>query len=128
MIPHPSLKAHLILLVDKIPMPPPPKKRGRGRPPVYPDRLSLLALIVMISRHLHPIHELLSVLAQQTPEMQQFLTLFTHNGPFPSRRTWERRLKRIPDTLPAQIAGLGRYLVALKKPWETMGRAVAIVS
>jgi len=128
MRPHPSLLAHLILRVDKIPMPPPLKKRGRGRPPVSPDRLFLKALMVMILSHRNNIHELLSVLAQQTPEMQQLRTLFTHNGHFPSRRTWERRLKRIPDTLPAQIACLGRYLVALTQPWATMGRAVAIVS
>lgn len=128
MIPHQSLLVSLILLVDKIPMPPPPEKRGRGRPPVYPDRLFLKALIVMISRHLHKVHELLSVLAQQTPEMQELRMLFTHNERFPSRRTWERRLNGIPETLPAQIACLGRYLVTLTKPWAEYGRAVAIDS
>jgi len=86
MIPHQSLlvssvprvrKADLILLVDKIPLPEPPEKRGRGRPKVYPDRLYLLALMVMISRHLHKVHELLSVLEQPTQKMQQLRTLFT---------------------------------------------------
>ena len=48
---------------------------------------------------------------------------------FPSRRTWERRLKAIPDTLPAQIGCLGRHLVSLiQQPWATCGRAVAIDS
>lgn len=128
MRPHPSLLVSLILLLDKIPLPPLPEKRGRGRPTVSPDRLFLKALIVMISRHRNIVHELLSVLEPQTPEMQPLRTLFTHNERFPSRRTWARRLNRRPDTLPAQIAGLGRYLVALIQPWTTYGRAVAIES
>jgi len=98
MIPEKSLLVSLILLVDKIPLPEPPEKRGRGRPKVYPDLLFLKALRVMILSHRHIVHELLSVLEQQTPEMQQLRTLFTHQGHFPSRRTWERRLNRRPDT------------------------------
>jgi hypothetical protein len=76
-------------------------KRGRGHPQVYPDRLFLKALVLMMVRHLHNVHELLSVLAQPTAEMQRLRTLLTEHGRFPARRTWERRLKAIPDTLPA---------------------------
>ena len=118
----------LVKLVDQMPMPPPPPKRGRGHPKVYSDRLFLKALVIMIVRHLHKVHELLSVLAQDTPEMQTLRALLTENDRYPSRRTWERRLAGIPDTLPAQIGCFGRALVALIQPWAHCGRAAAIDS
>ena len=82
----------------------------------------------MIVRHLHTVHELLCVLAQPTSEMTQLRQLLTEQECFPSRRTWERRLKAIPATLPVQIGCLGRHLVSLIQPWATCGRAVAIDS
>jgi hypothetical protein len=82
----------------------------------------------MILRNLHKVHELLSVLQQPTPEMKELRSLLTHDGHFPSRRTWERRLKAIPETLPAQIACLGKHLVCLIQPWADTGRAAAIDS
>ena len=123
-----SLLVMLVQLVDRLPAPPPPLKRGRGRPKVYTDRLFLKALVIMIIRHLHTVHELLTVLDQPTPEMQLLRTLLTEQGKFPCRRTWERRLAALPDTLPAQIGCLGRHLVALIQPWVDCGRAVAIDS
>lgn len=128
MIAQESLLVTLVKLVDRIPEPPPPPKRGRGRPKVYPDRLFLKALVIMIVRHLHKVHELLTVLEQPTPEMQTLRALLTENGRYPTRRTWERRLKAMPHTLPAQIGCLGRYLVALIDPWATCGRAATIDS
>jgi hypothetical protein len=118
----------LVKLVDRLPMPASPAKRGRGHPKVYPDRLFLKALVVMIVRHLHTVHELLAVLAQPTAEMQHLRSLLNEQERFPSRRTWERRLQAIPATLPAQIGCLGRSLVSLIQPWHTCGRAVAIDS
>jgi len=82
----------------------------------------------MIVRHLHTDHELLSVLAQPTQEMSLLRELLTEQGRYPSRRTWERRLKMIPATLPAQIGCLGCYLASLIQPWQNYGRAVAIDS
>lgn len=128
MIHQDSLLVTLVMLVDRIPMPPLPVKRGPGRPKFYPDRLFLKALVMMIVRHLHKVHELLSVLEQPTAEMEALRALLTKEGRYPSRRTWERRLKGLPESLPAQIGCLGRHLVALIKPWASCGRAVAIDS
>ncbi len=128
MIGQESLLVTLVRLVDYLPVPPPPPIRRRGRPQVYADRLFLKALVIMIVRHLHTVHELLTVLEQPTPEMQLLRTLLTEQGRFPARRTWERRLQALPDTLPAQIGCLGRYLVALLQPWARCGRAVAMDS
>ncbi len=118
----------LVRLVDRVPMPPPPRKRGRGRPRFYPDRLFLKALIIMILRRLHKVGELLSVLEQPTDEMQTLRTLLTEDGRYPTRRTWERRLKALPESLPAQIHCLGVHLLCLIAPWAQHGRAVAIDS
>ncbi len=128
MVSQDSLLVTLVQLVDRLPMPALPAKRGRGHPKVYPDRLFLKALVIMIVRHLHTVHELLCVLAQPTSEMTLLRQLLTEQECFPSRRTWERRLKTMPATLPAQIGCLGRHLVSLIQPWTTCGRAVAIDS
>jgi hypothetical protein len=89
---HDPLLVILVRLVDRIPPPPPPARRGRGAPRFYPDRLMLKALVIMIVRHLHTIHELLAVLAEPTAEMQTLRGLLSHDGRFPCRRTWERRV------------------------------------
>jgi hypothetical protein len=128
MIEQESLLVSLVRLVERIPVPPPPSKRPRGRPKTYPDRLFLKALIIMIVRHLHTVHELLTVLEQDTPEMRALRPLLTIEGQFATRRTWERRLQKLPDSLPAQIGCLGRALVALIEPWAACGRAAAIDS
>ena len=123
-----SLLVTLVKLVDWLPMPVPPSKRERGHPPVYSDRLFLKALVIMIVRHLHKVNELLSVLAQPTAEMAALRSLLSEYDRFPSRRTWDRRLKALPASLPAQIGCLGRYLLDLIQPWAKSGRAVAIDS
>ena len=71
---------------------------------------------------------LLSVLAQPTQEMVILRALQREQEHFPSRRTWERRLKAMPATLPAQIGCLGRHLIDLIQPWATPDRAVVIDS
>jgi hypothetical protein len=90
--------------------------------------LFLKALVIMILRHLHKVHELLMVLNEPTDEMMALRAVLVVNDRFPTRRTWERRLHAIPDQLPAQIGCLGRSLVQLIQPWATAGRAVAIDS
>ena len=130
MIARDTILVQLIRLVDRIPTPPnPPSRRPRGRPVFYSDRLFLKALVVMIVRRLHKVGELLSVLAEPTPEMRLVCELLSERGRFPSRRTFERRLKKaLPETLPEQIGCLGRHLVELLRPWEDSGRAAAIDS
>jgi hypothetical protein len=128
MIGEDSLLVTLVRLLERVPTPPLPPKRPRGRPKTYPERLFLKALIIMIVRHLHTVHELLSVVEQDTPEMRTLRPLLMLDGQFPTRRTWERRLHALPTTLPAQIGTLGRMLVALIQPWAECGRAAAIDS
>jgi len=128
MVPEASTLAALVMLIDRIPMPPRPVN-PRGRPQVYPDRLFLKALVIMIVKRLPKVHLLLTVLAEPTPEMACLLALLTdEQGRYPTRRTWERRLRAIPDTLPAQIGCLGRSLVVTLEPWRHCGRAAAIDS
>src|SRR5207247_10606569 len=88
MVLHRSLLVTLVRLVDRLPTPPPLARRGRGRPRVYPDRLFLKALVIMIVRHLHKVHELLTVLEQPTVEMAVLHTALTLDGRFPRRRAF----------------------------------------
>jgi Transposase DDE domain len=116
----------LITLVEAIPLPPAPATRGRGRPRVYSERLILKALVVMIVCHLPTIGTLLAVLEE--PSMAAVRALLTERGRYPTRRTWERRLRAVPASLPAQIACVGHHLVLLLEPWAACGRAVALDS
>jgi len=126
MVPQERVLVMLIKLVDALPQPPLSAKRGRGRPPVYSERLFLKALVVMIVCHLPAVGTLLAVLEE--PAMQEVRALLHEQGRYPARRTWERRLRALPATLPAQIACLGQHLVLLLTPWAEFGRAVAIDS
>ncbi len=58
-----SLLVTLVQLVDRLPMPKLSTKCGLGHPKVYPDRLFIKALVIMILRHVHYVHELPSMLA-----------------------------------------------------------------
>lgn len=124
-----SLLVMLVKLVDHIPCPPLPAKRGR--PSYYSDKLFLKALVIMIVKHLHTPYELLCVLEQPTPEMQTLRALMTEGGATllaaPGSAVL-RRLATLPDKLPAQIGSLGCHLVALLQPWAKYGRAVVRTS
>ena len=128
MVHHESLLVTLLKQVDRLPTPAEPVHTGRGRPKVYEDRLFIKALLIMIVRRFSKVHEFYTALQQPTREMLELQTLLSVNGHFPSRRTWERRLKVIPATLPDQIGCLGRYLVEHMGLWDTTGRAVAFDS
>ena len=127
MIPQESMLIVLVEMIDRIPVPVVQPAKP-GRPVTYPEKLFLKALVIMIVKHLHKVHELLSVLNEPTCEMQELRHLLTENERYPSRRTWERRLKGLPTSLPAQIGCFGRYLVELIAPWANCGRAVAVDS
>lgn len=123
-----SLLVKLVKLVDHIPEPARQEKPSRGRPKFYSDQVFLKAVIIMIVKHLHKVGELLCVLEEPTEEMQELRQLLTFEGRYPSRRTFERRLKQIPETLPAQIRCLAQHLLARIKPFDTCGCAAAIDS
>ena len=128
MITQESVLVQLIVLIERIPSPPPPLRRRRGRPAFYSEKLFMKALVIMILRRLHRVGELLAVLEEPTPEMKMVRQLLSEQGRFPTRRTFQRRLKALPERLPEQIGCLGRYLVEVLKPWESRGRAVALDS
>lgn len=124
-----SLLVSLVKMIDRIPMPSPPPTRTRGRPVTDPDRLILKALVIMIIRRLYTAWALLRFLEQTEPLVQQLRALLTDTpGRFPSRRTWERRLQRLPTTLPGLIGCLGRSLVQVLTPWAEQGHGAAIDS
>jgi len=122
------LLVQLLRMVDAIPEPPPPSSRGRGRPLVYPERFFVKVLVFMILRRLHRVHEAFTVLSYPSADILEIRAVLFPGGKLPSRRTFERRLKRLPDQLPAQICSLGTHLLKLYRPWEHSGRAVAIDS
>ena len=62
-----SLLVSLVVLVDRLPWPPEPAKRPRGRPKTYSDRLILKALVIMIIRRLYTAYALLTFLDQAEP-------------------------------------------------------------
>jgi hypothetical protein len=132
MIAQRSVLVQLVGLVDRLPAATPPPSapaRRRGRPYVYSDALFLKALVIMIVRRLHKVGELLAVLEQPTQEMRSLREpLSGPEGRSPCRRTFERRLRSLPDTLPERIGLLGRHLVCVLKPWAKTGRAVALDS
>lgn len=70
-----SILVALVMLVDRIPMPNPPVRRGR--PKLYPDRLFVKALVIMIVRKLSKVNSLLAVLEEPSPEMQSLRALLT---------------------------------------------------
>jgi hypothetical protein len=101
MIDQDGVLVQLIRLIDRIPTPPPPPRRPRGRPIFYSDRLFLKALLIMIVKRLHKVGELLSVLEEPTTQRTQMVRdLLKEGGRFPARRTFERRLKALPESLP----------------------------
>ena len=117
----------LLTLIDLLPDLPACAHK-RGRPPAYDDRLFVKAIVVMLVRRVTTVNGLLSVLAEETPQMQALRILLTESGRFPSRRTWERRLWSVVPRLPEYIASLGHHLLALIQPWQQSGRAVAVDS
>ena len=117
-----------VKLIDRIPMPSEDEKRRRGRPKQYTDRLIVKALVIMVIRRLYSAYSLLAFLEQESEVTCALRPLLMEGGRLPSRRTWERRLGRLPDSLPGLIACLGQHLVHLLNPWGQEGHAAAIDS
>jgi hypothetical protein len=83
------------------------------------------ALVIMIIRRLYTAYTLLRFLEQDDPLTRHLRLLLTEHGGLPARRTWERRLAKLPHSLPGLIGYFGRHMVGLLQPWATHGRAVA---
>jgi len=129
MVSQDSLLVTLVRLVDLIPSPPAPVHHKRGRAKTYPEQLFLKALVIMIIQQVHTVCGLLAILEQPTAEMQLLRKeLALPDGRFACRRTWKRRLDAIPETLPAQIACLGCFLLHLLGIWAKAACAAAIDS
>jgi Transposase DDE domain len=126
MVSQDGLLVQLLRLLDQLPLA--PSAARRGRPCVYSEQLFLKGLVVMVVRHLPTVHALLAVLEEPSMAAVRAALGAGAGDLFPSRRTWERRLKGVPDHLPEQIALVGAHLLALLDPWANGGRAVAIDS
>jgi hypothetical protein len=63
------------------------------------------ALVIMIVKRLHKVGELLAVLEEDTPEMQEVRRLLSEGGRFPSKRTFpfQAHLPEAPEGF-AQLA------------------------
>lgn len=106
-------------------MPEPPPKRGRGRPKVYADRLIVKALVIMVIRRVYSAYSLLAFLDRDTDLTRALRAELTDTqGRFPSRRTWERRLQALLDTLPGLVGCLRRYLGTLIQPEAHTGASL----
>jgi hypothetical protein len=123
-----SLLVSLVVLIDRLPWPPAPPTRLRGRPKTYSERLLMKALVLMIIRRLYTAYALLAFRDPDDAVAARLRPLLGEPGRFPSRRTWERRLATLPQSLPGVIGYGGRHLVALLRPWARHGRAVAVDS
>ncbi len=118
----------LVVLLDRLPWPPEPAQRPRGRPKTSSERLVIKALVSMLMRRLYTAYALLTFLDQGDAGAAPLRPLLCEHGGFPSRRTWERRLGRLPPSLPGLMGYGGRHVVALRHPGATHGRAVAFDS
>lgn len=112
-------------LLDRLALAQTPARRGR--PVRYDERVFLKGVVLLVVRQLPSVQALLALLDE--PELAALRAeLVDAHGRFPSRRTWERRLGRVPDQLPAQIAAIGRHVVVWLHLWEDDGQAVALDS
>src|SRR5688500_14844112 len=86
------------------------------------------ALVIMVIRRLYTAYALLAFPEQDDAVAKQLPPLLPEQGRFPSRRTWERRLAQLPQSLPGLIGYGGRYLVVVLQTWAMHGRAVVVDS
>jgi hypothetical protein len=61
-----ALLVIFVQMVDRIPQPGEPEPRRRGRPQLYPERLIVKALVIMVIRRLYSAYSLLAFLEQES--------------------------------------------------------------
>lgn len=123
-----ALLVIFVRMVDRLSQPKAIEGRRRGRPQQYTERLMMKALVIMVIRRLYSAYSLLAFLEQESELTCALRPLLMEGGRMPSRRTWERRLGHLPESLPGLIACLGQQLVTLLNPWGRDGHAAAIDS
>lgn len=102
----------LLRLVDSIPWPKPPKRRGR--PYIYPFSVMLKCFIVMVWHRIESNRGLHAFLAMDKPYQRAVREAcgLGDGGRMPSRRTFDRRLKAMPPILKESIRLMARLLFA----------------
>ena len=109
---------------------PVPPTRGRGRPPVYPDRLFLKAFVIMMVWRLHKVNEFLAG-AGSTYAGDARSPWAAHRPPgtHAEPADWEHRLAVVLSSCPpVQIGCLWRHLGALFQLWTEYAHVTAIDS
>ena len=132
MIPHPArppstgslLEWLTVLDLVELAAPPP----HRGRPCCYPERLFVKVALVMVVRQVPSVSGVLALLEEPAMAAVRAAVAAGWDGPWPSRRTCERRLRRVSGRLAAHVAALGAQLLALLQPWVHGARALAVDS
>ena len=98
----------LLRLVDSIPWPSPPRRRGR--PYVYPYAVMLKCFIVMVWQRIDSNRGLHAYLTMERPYNGAVQLACGLGGRVPCRRTFDRRLRGIPPLVRASIGVVARLL------------------
>lgn len=124
-----SVLVMVLAQVDRLPEEAfPALQAGKGYGRIYPERLFVKAALVMLVQHWPKVQEFYEALQQPVGAMQRLRELLSVHGRFPSRRTFNRRVKAVAESLPTVIGWMGRMLVEQMRLWEQSGRAVALDS
>ena len=79
-----SVLVSLVVLIERLPWPPEPAQRPRGRPNTDADRLVRTALVIRLIRRLSTASALLPFLDQDDAVAAQLRPLLCEHGGFPS--------------------------------------------
>lgn len=129
MIQQESSLVTLLSLVDRLPEEAfGGRPRGKGYGQVYSERVFVKVALVMLVQHWSKVQECYEALQQPEAAMERLRGELSERGRFPSRRTFNRRVKVVGERLPKLIGWMGRMLVEQMQLWEQSGRAVALDS
>ena len=128
-IQHESVLVLLLAQVDRLPEEAfPALTPGKGYGRLYSERVFVKAALVMLVHQWPKVQEFYEALQQPVAVMEHLRQRLSERGRFPSRRTFNRRVKAVAESLPRLIGWMGRMLVEQMRLWEQSGRAVALDS